>query len=120
SGQVGIYEPRVGNLTWNFNAGTNGTPTVAGGRPLTYGPDWVQGATGRGSVTLAGGNQSAGAARVSNAANLQYRFDNGLWRMDSGLSLSTSRHWNRNTTHGTFSSLTVTPREPVRIVFDGI
>jgi iron complex outermembrane recepter protein len=119
SGQVGIYEPRVGNLTWAFNAGTIGTPSVAGGRSLTYGPDWVEGATGRGGVTMSG-SQSAGAVRISNSANLKYRFDNGLWQLESGLSLSTSRHWNRNITHGTFSTLSVSLMEPVRLGFAGV
>ena len=40
-------------------AGTAATPTVTGGVPLSYGPDFTVGATGRGTVTL-GTASSAG------------------------------------------------------------
>ncbi|MBL9201106.1 MAG: TonB-dependent receptor plug domain-containing protein, partial [Opitutaceae bacterium] len=56
------------------NTGTNATPTVAGGRSLSFGPGFTSGATGRGVVGMLStfDNEAPGRTR---AGNLRYRFD---------------------------------------------
>jgi TonB-dependent receptor len=77
-----------GNLNWNMLIGTNGTPTPANGVPLSYGDNFVIGATGRGSVTQQVNDQSK---RIdTDAVKLDYRFDDGRWKVDAGLSASVS------------------------------
>jgi iron complex outermembrane recepter protein len=77
-----------GNLNWNFLVGTNATPTVAGGQVLNFGDDFVAGATGRGSVTQQVNDQSK---RIdTDGLKLDYRFDNGRWKIDAGVSASVS------------------------------
>ena len=72
-----------------INVGANATPTIVGGQPLTFGPDFTRGATGRGSMTLMGGADFQQPGRTR-AGNLRYRFDNGAWRIEAGLDYSIS------------------------------
>ena len=87
--------------------------------PLTWGPDFVSGATGRGTVTLGSGNFMKRYEEVR-AAGLRYRFDNGAWRVDASLTASTSSNAFRSTDEGNFAGMNVTLVPVVRIVMTGI
>ena len=101
------------------NVGNNATPTPATGTPLTFGDNFVQGATGRGSVTLASG--ASIQINKNNVGNtLTYRFDNGDWRILSGLNYSTAKLFLRDTHAGHFRQLGVALAEPARVVFSEI
>lgn len=100
------------------NAGTNATPAVAGGRPLTFGPDFTSGATGRGVVGMLGtfDNESPGRTRVG---NVRYRFDDGVWKIDAGADASISHGAQRDTraSPGRFRGMGISFAQPVRVTF---
>src|SRR5262249_26540947 len=102
--------------SWATNAGTVGTPAIAGGIPLTYGSNFTDGATGRGSVTLSGSGQTFEGD--TNVANVNYRFDDGRWKITSDANLSTSTRSRPNP--GFFSGLTSVLINPVRVSFSNI
>jgi iron complex outermembrane receptor protein len=101
-----------------INAGTNAAPTVATGQRLTFGPDFTRGATGRGTMTMMGGADFEQPGRTR-AANLRYRFDNGVWKIEAGadysLSIGAVRDINANP--GRFRGLGVSLAMPVRVEF---
>jgi iron complex outermembrane recepter protein len=101
------------------NLGTNATPTPANGTPLTFGPDFASGPTGRGSVTLASG-ASIQINKNNLGSNLHYRFDDGNWRILAGANHSTAKLWLRDTHSGHFRQLGVALAEPARVVFSNI
>ncbi len=103
-----------------FDTGTNATPTVAGGVPLTFGPDFTSGATGRGNVTLMGQHASVRHQLDTKAANVRYRFDNGDWRVEAGVGWSRSQGGYQDTIHGRFRTLGIAMRVPVRVVFSQV
>jgi iron complex outermembrane receptor protein len=98
--------------------GTIGTPTVAGGVPLTFGDDFTRGATGQGNVSFGGGGSRHGVNSVG--GNTRYRYDDGLWRLDAGFSQSAARVAFRQTGDGHFSGMTITMMNPVRVNFTGV
>ncbi len=114
------------NKFWNYygmhqmtsNVGTLATPTVAGGGPLTYGPDFTSGATGRGALTLNG--QFFNIRGATKAGNVRYRFDDGAWKLEAGLSRSTSKTYFRDTDAGHFFSTTSLLNGPFRVVYSDI
>ncbi len=103
---------------FTVNAGTNGTPTVAGGVPLTFGPDFVNGATGRGSVSM-GGAASVHPDLTNRGANLKYRYDDGRWRLNAGYDRSTSAGGYLGTDAGNFRQFAITSSAPLRVNFRG-
>jgi TonB-dependent receptor len=118
SAMLNKYDAYWGHQSFDFNVGTNGTPTVAataGGIPLTFGENFTQGATGRGVVTLGSGNFLTRYEQVQGGA-LRYRFDNGTWRVDSSLNRSTSSNRFRGPSEGNFAGLNVTLNTPFRVV----
>jgi TonB-dependent receptor len=106
---------RIGTLNMNFNAGTNGTPTPATGVPMTWGPTFTRGATGRGVITNNGTNQLI--TQYTDTSNLTYRYDDGRWRLESGLSRSASTTRRRYTDAGFFYQASAINRNPIRINF---
>lgn len=106
------------NETINFGTGTTGTPTVAGGLPMSFGENFTNGATGRGSVTIQGAYTRR--TEATNAENLQYRFDNGEWKVELRASWSIARAWFRSVEKGSFSSVTASLKVPVRVVLSEI
>lgn len=112
------YKDFNGNNSITFNAGTNATPSVAGGFAMRYGPDYTYGATGRGAVTMTHNLLHLAARTIS--ANARYRFENGDWRADVGGYASDSQTWRRFDERGHFQNLGIALRNPVRIEFDGI
>jgi iron complex outermembrane receptor protein len=117
-GQATYYRDKNGNINRSATTGTNATPSIAGGSPLSYSPDRTEGATGRGGVTFSG-NFIHIAARTL-AAHSRYRFDNGTWKIDAGAHLSTSKTWRRYHEHGSFNQLNISTLNPVRVTFEGI
>jgi len=116
-GTYSIY----GQLPTKFisNLGTNATPTPATGSGLTFGPDFASGPTGRGTVTLASG-ASIQINKNNVGNNLNYRFDDGNWRIQTGLSRSTAKLWLRDTHAGNFRQLGVALVDPARVRFSEI
>jgi iron complex outermembrane receptor protein len=111
--QASYWFVYFGNNTLGANTGNLGTPSVVGGVPLTFGTDFVSGATGRGSVAMGAGYNTLASA--TSGENISYRFDNGRWRAQAGVSNSNSRTWFRNTGKGFFSQLNSTMAVPVRV-----
>ncbi len=79
---------RTGSTSLTAGVGAIGTSTVAGGIPLSYGPDFTMGATGRGAVSLSATDQYG--FFENSGANISYEFDNGKWRIESRFSYSGS------------------------------
>jgi len=116
--QATHYSNYFATYTWTPTVGSVGTPTVAGGVGLTYGPDFSRGATGRGNVSSGGG----GTKHLVNSGggNARYRFDDGVWRFDVGYAQSSARVSFRQTDDGHFSGLTISMMNPVRVNFLGV
>lgn len=112
------YSNYFATYTWTPTVGTVGTPSIPGGVPLTFGPDFSRGATGRGNVSFGGGGTRHGVNSVG--GNIRYRFDDGTWRLDAGFSQSAARAAFRQTADGHFSGMTITMKEPVRVNFNGV
>jgi iron complex outermembrane receptor protein len=106
------------NIQFTQSTGTNGAPTPTTGTPLSYGPDFTAGATGRGSATLPSTLQ--GIQGAATAANISYRFNDGRWKIDAGLGRSAARKSTRQTARGYFNGITVGLKMPVRISFSKI
>ena len=85
------------------NASANAVP-VAGGQPLSFGPDFTRGAGGRGALTLDG--QFFDIRGATNLGNVRYRFDNGAWQIKAGGSLSKSTTRFADSGDGHFYTLT--------------
>ncbi len=114
--QLSRFESKRIATEFNINAGTNAVPTPATGTPLTFGPDFVSGATGRGSMTT-GGAASVHGVTDGNAANIRYRFDNGIWRIQTGADQSRAVGGYQDTAKGHFRQMAISMRVPVRVVF---
>lgn len=114
---ISDFRTQAVDVSRTSTTGANGTPTIAvanGGVPLTFGPDFTIGATGRGSVTLS----SSSTRRYENTAagRVRYRFDNGDWRITANVNRSTSSAKFRGSSDATgFSSLAATLDQPVRV-----
>lgn len=118
TGQVNKFWTYYGMHQLTSNAGTLATPSVATGVPLTFGPDFTNGATGRGGLTLNG--QFFNIRGATEALNARYKHDDGGWKIEAGGSLSESNTVFRDTDAGHFFSTTATLVAPVRIVYSGI
>lgn len=114
--QISRFESKRIATEFNINAGTVATPTVAGGTSLAFGPDFVTGATGRGSMTM-GGAASVHGVTDGNAWNLRYRYDNGVWRIQTGLDQSRAVGGYQDTAKGHFRQMAIGLRVPVRVSF---
>ncbi|MSU49036.1 MAG: TonB-dependent receptor [Opitutus sp.] len=117
-GVVNLYDQRNPNSQFNPTVGNNGTSSIAGGTALSYTPERVVGATGRGTVPMAYSFLNSGG--LSQSANLRYRLDDGTWRIQSALSNSNSKVTRRDVEDGFFNSLGVGLRLPVRVTYSDI
>jgi iron complex outermembrane recepter protein len=116
---VSDFHSQVANVNRNAQTGTNGTPTVAGGIGMDYSPTHTNGATGRGAVTLSG--NSTNRYERTKAGRLRYRFDNGNWRFEAGLSRSASYTKFRGGSEGWFfTSIAGALAAPARVNFANI
>ena len=116
--QFNYHRDDNANNTLTATAGTVGTPSVAGGTSLSYSPTTTVGATGRGAVSMSNGHHHYAGPLLSQ--NLRYRFDNGDWRVEAGLSNSVSKTTFRYGKYGHFRSLGVSLRDAARVTFTGI
>jgi TonB-dependent receptor len=117
SGERSRFVADRSNASINFTTGTNGTPTPATGTPLSFGPDFTIGATGRGGVALMGSGASVVQRLDTKAASLRYRFDNGTWRIGAGLGKSIAGGGYYDTAEGRFRTLGIAMTNPVRVTF---
>ena len=117
-GQASYYRDKNGNITRTATAGTNATPSIAGGSALSYDGERTTGATGRGGVTFSGNFLHIDGRTV--ATNTRYRYDDGTWMLDTGASISNSKTWRRYEQKGSFQSLATALLVPVRVTFEGI
>lgn len=100
--QDNYYKSFFGNRNINFNIGTNATPTPSSGTPLTWGPTFVQSATGRATVTQSGSfRDKLGDTKV---VNLKYSYNGRLWNIDAGLHGTKSKTWYRDLARGQWSA----------------
>jgi iron complex outermembrane recepter protein len=97
-------ETEIGNNQLTFDAGTNGNPNPVSGVGISYGSDFTAGATGRGSLAMDGINQRID--RAADTQTLNYRFDDGTWKLLTGLSRSVSTTKRRYDDVGIFFGLT--------------
>jgi len=98
-----------------FTLGTVGTPTVAGGTPLTWGPTFTEGATGRGAIRMSGVSQKI--PLNTDTHSLNYRYDDGYWRVDAGLSRSDTTIERIHGSAGFFMQALADNNVPVRITY---
>lgn len=119
---VSDFHSQVANVSRSALTGTNGVPTLApenGGVPFSYGSTQTTGATGRGAVNLAG--NSTNRYERTKAGKLRYRFDNGNWRINAGVSRSASSTKFRGGSDGwIFTNFAGTLDFPVRVAFSAI
>ncbi len=111
-------DTRIGSLSMNWNTGTAATPSVAGGTAFSSGPTFTIGATGRGSLSNNGTNQLIN--QITDTSTLTYRYDDGQWRIESGVSRSASQTKRRYADAGFFLQAIATNRDPVRIAYRDI
>jgi len=108
----------IGVSTIQFNTGTNGTPTITAGTPLTFDAANTRGATGQGSITKVGRAQELDQATGSMNAN--YTYDDGRWKIDGGFGLSSSTASRQYESIGSFFNSNSVSRDPLRVNFLGI
>jgi iron complex outermembrane recepter protein len=107
----------------DFGTGTNANPTPASGIPMTFGDNFTQGATGRGSVTILGGTAVVKQTLTTLASRVRYRFDNGDWRIEGGVGASVSYGGYQDTREGRFRQVGIAMAQPVRVTladFDAV
>ena len=116
-GQANMVVTEIGSFSTAMSVGTTGTPATAGGVSLSYGEKFTNGATGRGSITQGVTNQVQNLDTFT--GNLNYRFDDGRWRIEAGVSGSKSMvQRNRGARH--FYTFNATAAFPVRVNFSDI
>ena len=116
-GQTNIVLTEIASLSMSAGAGTTGSPLTAGGVALSYGDNYTTGATGRGTVTQNPNHQIQNLDTYS--GNVNYRFDDGKWRVESGISGSKSMvQRNRGARH--YYTFAATMVQPVRVSFTDI
>jgi TonB-dependent receptor len=113
---AGTNKTLIGNSYRAPDAGATGTPSIAGGVPLTWGPDFTSGATGRGNVQLVALFQEFNGASTS--PSIAYRLDDGRWRIEARLNQSKS-YMEKDNPGGPFSQVIASLRVPVRVSFRG-
>ncbi|MFM1746777.1 MAG: hypothetical protein RLZZ188_443 [Verrucomicrobiota bacterium] len=108
-------DTRIGSLTYTWNTSTTATSSIAGGRTLAWDGNQTLGATGRGSLNNNGTNQLIN--QITDSSNVGYRYDNGRWRVEAGVSRSASQTKRRYFDAGFFLQASAIQRFPVRISF---
>ncbi len=116
--QFNYYKAFFGNRNLTWNAGTNPAPTPASGTPLTWGQDFTEGATGRGTVRH--GTSFRDKLGATQGAFAKYRYDGADWDIDAGLAGSVSRGWYRDMDRGQFSAIQTTLVGGTRVSFSDI
>jgi len=113
---LGENKTLIGDSVRQADIGTVGTPVPASGVALNFGPDYSRGATGRGAVQLRSMFQEFNGA--SEMFNLNYRFDDGRWKITATASMSDS-YMEKDNPGGPFSLMVADLRIPVRVSIEG-
>ena len=102
------YKTFYGNRNLNFNTGTATNNTGTGGtvNSLAWGQNFVQAASGRGSVTQ--GSSHRDKLGNTSAANLLWKWTPGEWAVDAGASWAVSKTWYRAVARGHFANIGTT------------
>ncbi len=116
--QNNYYAAFFGNRNINFNLGTNPVPTPATGSPLSWGPDFVNSATGRASVTQSGSFRNKNGDTL--AAALTYTRNGRFWDINAGLHGAQSRLWYRDLSDGQFSAFSTSLQGVSQVRVSGI
>lgn len=116
--QDNYYKTFFGNRNLNFNAGTNAVPTPASGTPLSWGSDFVQAATGRGTVTQ--GSSFRDKLGNTSAGNIIWKWSSADWDIDAGINGVQSRTWYRALARGHFANVGTTLVGVTNLRADGI
>ncbi len=116
--QVNYYHSFFANRNTNFDIGSSEVPTPATGIPLTFGPAFTYGATGRGTVSQ--GSSFRDKYGATRAANLNHTYKGREWEIDSGLNASISKTWYRTSERGHFSGVNTNLQSVSRVNYDGI
>ena len=111
--QDSFYHSFFGNRNLNFDIGTTATTTAAGGKVLTFGPDFAESATGVFSATDPYGNRGRITQGTSfrdkygntNAGNIRYVYDGPTWDVEAGAHAAESRTWYRVLGRGHFANI---------------
>lgn len=111
-------DTRIGSLSFTFNSGNNHNPNPSSGIRGSYGPDFTRGATGRGSLNNSGTNQLIN--QITDTTTLNYRYDDGRWRVESGVSRSASQTKRRYWDAGFFLEASAVQNRPIRINLLGL
>lgn len=108
-----FYDAISNQSVFTPTAGNNGNPAPASGTRLSFTPEQVLGATGRGNTqqTYSFADNSSNTQN----ANLRYRFDDGTWKIQSLLSHSDAKSSRRSLSRGFFQSLNVGLATPARV-----
>jgi len=101
--QDNYYKSFFGNRNMNFNVGTTSTASTTTGTARTWGPTFVQSASGRASVTR--GSSFRDKLGDTKAANVKYRYDGQAFNVDAGVYGAKSKTWYRETARGQFSNV---------------
>lgn len=113
---LGETKTLIGDSVRNATVGTVGTPVPTSGVGLAYGETFSHGATGRGGVDLRSMFQEFNGA--SEAASVNYRFDDGVWKVTGTISQSDS-YMEKDNPGGPFSNMIAQLKFPVRVSLDG-
>lgn len=105
--QDNYYKTFFGNRNLNFNMGTQGNPnSPSTGTGLQWGPDFVQSAQGRATVTR--GSSFRDKLGNTSALNLRYNWNSGPWNLDAGANAVVSKTWYRALARGHFANVGMT------------
>ncbi|HVZ62991.1 MAG TPA: TonB-dependent receptor [Lacunisphaera sp.] len=115
--QDNYYHSYFGNRNLNFNIGTTASAS-GGGSALEFGPDYVNSASGRASVTQ--GSSYRDKYGNTAAAKLNYSYKSGAWTADAGVSYARSRSWYRALGRGHFSGVNTTLQNVRQVRVSGI
>ncbi|MSU50906.1 MAG: TonB-dependent receptor [Opitutus sp.] len=98
--------------------GSSEAPTVVTGVPLTFGPTFTYGATGRGADNQQ--KYTYDQANTQQMVNLTHRYNGRVWEIDSGLSGSLSKTWWRDLSRGHFYNVRTSLVGVNRVLFDAV
>lgn len=118
--QASEYGSDVSGTDFQASVGANANPTPATGARFTYGEDFVNGATGRGSVSMMAA-ASVNQELTTKGVNGRYLFDNGRWKVEARGSASNSQGGYRDQEDGHFRQLGITLAGTApQVAFSGI
>ncbi len=100
--QWNYYNASFSNRPVNYEIGSNTAP-------LSFGPDFVNGALGRGAVTL-GGTSFRHKFGYTYAADTNYKHSGPVWTIDGGLAFSHASNHYHDSQDGHFNGVTLTLR----------